>query len=91
MLKELKGTILDGRWEIDHKEKDTYVFVNIYNGNKITLSLRQVKKILNGEESISHIQCRRMGKNRRGNSPNWWGNGVVRGFARQRQIHKLNK
>ena len=88
MLAELENTILDGRWKIDHKEKDIYVFVNIYNGSKVKLSFKQVKRVLSGEESISRIQCRRMGKDKRGNSPNWWKNNIVSCFARQKQMYK---
>ena len=89
MIEKLKDKLLDGRWEFHHIENTLYVFKNIYNGKEISLSMKQVKNILNGKDTISHIQCRRLGKDKRDNSPNWWGNNIVRNFAKQ--LHKHSK
>ena len=79
----VKDTILDGRWKYTHREKTRYVFENIYNGQVVVLSYRQVHKILLGEDTIAHIICRRIGNDHRKDSPNWWTNNIVRNHKKQ--------
>ena len=56
--------LLDGRWKIKGMfSNGTYTLENIYNHNTINISNRQLKRAINGEESISQIICRRIGNN----------------------------
>ena len=93
MLKQLNGQVFDGRWKFIGYINDgstLYEFENIYNGEKIRLSNRQVKLILNGGTTIAQIQSRRLRNiKRKKNNPMWWTNNVNRQYAKQ--IHKYNK
>ena len=86
-----KGTILDGVWEFVGYINDgstMYEFKNIYNGKTIKLSNRQVKQVMDGKDSISHIISRRLRNNpRQKNSPVWWSNSVKKSFGKQ--VHKF--
>lgn len=62
MTEKLEGKVLEGRWKYRHHQDNHYVFENIYNGNTIALRLRQVQNILDGKDTISKIQCRRIWK-----------------------------
>ena len=86
MVEKLKGVIFDGRWEFTHKEDTCYVLKNIYNGETVKLSRKQMLKVMNGEDTISHIQTRRIGTN--GNrlnkqTPYWWQNGINKSYSKQ--------
>jgi hypothetical protein len=63
MLNELKDKILDGRWKVVGKDEKSsrYLFENVYNHQIIKLSYRQINQVINGKDTISKIQSRRIG------------------------------
>ena len=88
MIENLKDKVLEGKWQYHHYQDNHYVFENIYNGTTIALRLRQVQNILEGKDTISRIQCRKIWKE--GKSKTTWNdNGVIRSYSKQ--IHKYRK
>lgn len=90
MIERLTDKLLDGRWKyVSRNSKTTlYTFQNIYNKEKIKLSHRQVKMVLDGKDTVAHITTRRIygGRTTRQQSktnPNWWTNNINRQFGKQ--------
>lgn len=62
------GLILDGRWEITktapklnkNDRRVRYVLKNIYNNRTMIIDNHQLKRIRNGESSVSKIIARRI-------------------------------
>lgn len=88
MVEQLKDKLLDGRWKYLHMDKSVYVFENIYNHSMVKLSHRQINQVLNGKDTISHIQCRRIGQSKRKFNPNWWCNGINKKYAENVKKYK---
>ena len=82
MIEKIKSLVIDGRWKFLRSEKKSYIFQNIYNNTTIALSHKQVNNILSGKETISHIICRRIGKDTRKNTPFWWTNRVMKNYVK---------
>ena len=62
-----EGLILEGRWKYKGlTPTNTCLFENIYNGNELTLSHRQLQQVIDGKDTIGHIMNRRIPKNRNG-------------------------
>ena len=88
MIENLKDKVLEGKWQYHHYQDNHYVFENIYNGNTIALRLRQVQNILEGKDTISRIQCRKIWKEGKVTF-NCSNNGVIRSYSKQ--INKYRK
>ena len=89
MVEQLKDKLLDGRWKYLHRQKHMLIFENIYNHSLVELSDRQVRMVLDGKDTVSHIQTRRIGNERKKNSPHWWCNGVNKAYSNS--INKYKK
>lgn len=76
--------IFDGRWELNGTIGKKYLLVNIYNKNKTTITYKQLQKLRNGKDTISHIISRRINLD----SP-FLTNNVTKGYKeiKQRYAH----
>lgn len=88
MIENLKDKILEGKWKYHHYQDNNYMFENIYNGTTISLQLRQVRKVLEGKDTIARIQCRKIWKDSKSKTQ-WQDNSVIKAYVNQ--IHKYRK
>ena len=85
-MKFYENVILEGRWKYKSESPTTMVeFENIYNGNTIRLSHRQIRQVMNGKDTVGHIMSRRMGHNKHTN----WGNNVLKRWGQLKHINYI--
>ena len=89
MTEKLEGKVLEGRWQYHHYDNNHYVFENIYNGTLISLRLRQVQNVLDGKDTISRIQCRKIWKEGKGSQ--WQDNSVIKSYTHQMRKYKKSR
>lgn len=90
-MTKYEGLILEGRWKYKNKTPtNTYLFENIYNGNELTLSHRQIEQVLNGKTTIGHIITKRIPKGdnpirifKYGNREQKWWNKIKHKYAKE--------
>lgn len=80
--------ILESKWRLTKSSGSSYEFENIYNGSRIALSHRQVSRVLNGEDAVSHIIARRLTNERRPNDPFMGMNSVQKHWTRLKGQHR---
>ena len=80
--------ILEAKWRLTKTSGSLYEFENIYNGSRIALSHKQVSRVLNGEDTISHIIARRLTKERKPNDPFMGMNSVQRHWVKLKGQHR---
>lgn len=76
-VSKYEGLLLDGRWKFKtgSSTHNIVTFVNIYNGNEIQLTYKQVEDVINGRNTVSRIMCRRIGNQghfETNNTVSWW-------------------
>lgn len=89
MTEKLEGKVLEGRWRYHHYDNNHYVFENIYNDTLIALRLRQVQNVLDGKDTISRIQCRKIWKEGKGSQ--WQDNSVIKSYTHQMRKYKKSR
>lgn len=84
MKSRYDGVVLDGRWKYSRTLKSKYIFVNIFNGNEISLSKPTVDKILSGKTTVSKTMTKRIAKD---NRTDWISNNTVKTFNAIKRYH----
>lgn len=80
--------ILESKWRMVESHNASYDFENIYNGYRIVLTHKQVSRVLNGEDTISHIIARRLTNERRPNDPFMGMNSVQKHWVKLKRQHR---
>lgn len=75
------GLMLENRWKFKKNTKNgTLMFENIFNGNSICISKKQLESVISGKTTVGHIMTRRIKT-----KPHWITNNVVRDYNTQRR------
>ena len=78
----MKLEIFDGRWKLVGTYEKKYLLENIFNGNQLIITYRQLERIRNGVDSVSKIISRKINSD----TP-YVTNSVVEKYQRQKLKH----
>ena len=81
-MNRMKLEIFDGRWKLVGTYDKKYLLENVFNGNQLIITHKQLERIRNGNDSVSKIISRRINVE----TP-YVTNSVVEKYQRQKLRH----